>query len=224
MNGPRDRCNRQDRRTRSRPGRSPGPTAGRRNGRRRWPPPRTKVVLSVPLTVNSPSARSRSSGAHSIMCAASRLALATHAIGGGVDRHAGGRQRARAPGADAHGHPVGIALDHVDVVDVAAEAISRDLAPSGLVALPVAVAAGEDGDTPVRMDAHAGDVVAADLGAEVVHHLDWAGARHVEEGRDADAHPLALRPERRLLGAERIVIAERLGLRHERGAGRRNRR
>ena len=39
--------------------------------------------------------------------------------------------------------------------------------------------------------------------------------RHVEEGRDADAHPLPLRPERRLLGAERIIIGERPDLLHQ---------
>ena len=105
------------------------------------------------------------------------LGLGHDAVGGSVDRHAGGRQRARAPGADAHGHAVGIALHQVDMVDVAAEAVGGDLAPGSLVTLAVAVAAGEHGDAPVRVHAHAGDVIAADLGAEVVHHLDRAGAR-----------------------------------------------
>ena len=70
------------------------------------------------------------------------------------DRRHADRARARAVGAHAELHLVGVAVDDRDVVDRDAEPIGDELGEGRLVALAVGVRAGEDFDRAGRIDAH----------------------------------------------------------------------
>ena len=69
------------------------------------------------------------------------------------DRRHADRARARAVGAHAELHLVGVAMHHADILDRDAQPLGNDLREGGLVALPVLVTAGEELDRAGRVDA-----------------------------------------------------------------------
>ena len=85
------------------------------------------------------------------------LALLDDLLAGVDDRLAADRDRARAVGAHADRGLVGVAVDHLDVLDRHAELLGDQLRERGLVALAVGVGAGEH--------LHHAGVAEADLGA-----------------------------------------------------------
>ncbi len=107
------------------------------------------------------------------------------------DRGHADRAGARAVGAHAHLHLVGVAVDDGDVLDRDAEAVGHELRESRLVALAVAMRARQDLDRPYRVDAHFGrfpETYAAAEGADRLRRRDAAG---LDEGGEADAAQLA---------------------------------
>ena len=92
---------------------------------------------SVPRTVNRPPANSRSSALASSRCAASGLGLLDHLVDGLDERLTTDHQRARAVGVEALGRDLGVAVQHLDVLERDPEPVGHDLAERRLVALPV---------------------------------------------------------------------------------------
>jgi hypothetical protein len=107
-----------------------------------------RLLLSVPFTRKVPSANSMSSrGLQQV--GRDLLALVDDLVAGLGEGRAADRQRARAVGAHAEGDLAGVAVHDLDVLEGHAEGLGDELGEGGLVALAVAVAAGEDGDEPV---------------------------------------------------------------------------
>ena len=77
-------------------------------------------------------------------------------FGGQVERRAGHGGRARATGAFAIGHQVGVALHVMHVVGIEAEPVAHQLLEYGLVALSLRVGAGEYGQRAGAVEAHLG--------------------------------------------------------------------
>ena len=98
---------------------------------------------------------------------------------------------ARAVGAHAELHLVGVAMDDRDVVDADAEAVVDDLGEGGLVALAVGVGAGQDLDRADRIDPHFGQFPEADAGAERADRRRRRDAAGLDPAREADAAELA---------------------------------
>ena len=111
-------------------------------------PARAQVTSrsAMPFTPKPPSVCSMSSTPASSRCAAISLARAA-AARRGVDRAAGGLQRARAQRAGALRHQRGVGLDELDLVHRHAEDARSDLRVGGLVTLAVRARAGHDRDT-----------------------------------------------------------------------------
>ncbi|MCY1306023.1 hypothetical protein D9M70_558550 [compost metagenome] len=82
------------------------------------------------------------------------LCLGLHLVERLDDRRHADRAGARAVGAHAHLHLVGIAMHDVDAVNRNAEAVGDELGKGGLVALAVAVRAGQHLDGADSVDAH----------------------------------------------------------------------
>ncbi len=80
-------------------------------------------------------------------------------------RHAD-RPRARAVGAHAHLHLVGVAVDDVDAVDRHAEAVGDQLGEGGFMPLPVAVRPGQNLDGADGIDSDLGRFPETDAGTE----------------------------------------------------------
>src|SRR6516162_9802368 len=107
-----------------------------------------------------------------------RFGLGGDPLGGGVDCRSTDGRRARAAGALADEHLIGVALDVVDLVRVEPEPVARDLLEDRLVALALGDAAGEQRD-------RAG-FVEPDLGA-----LEALRGRALDGVGEADAAQLA---------------------------------
>ena len=107
------------------------------------------MPLSVPLTVNRPPENSRSSTLASSRCAANDLGLLDHLVGREDQRLTTDDERARAVGVQALGRDLGVAVQHLDVLERHAEPVGDDLAPRRLVALAVRGGAGETSTLPV---------------------------------------------------------------------------
>ena len=179
----------------ARPPRGPAPRRGsaRSTGA---PPPRPRRKRQLALAARDAERRRRRSstcsGFASSRCAAMRVAFALTFC----DRHVHGRaadhEAAAAERADAVGDHVGVAVQHLDVVDVDAERVGRHLREGRLLALPVRRRAGHDDHVAGRLDAH--------LGRSPSCRVRWIGDAPVRrpepadlgEGRDADADELAL--------------------------------
>ena len=107
------------------------------------------------------------------------------------------------------GNAVRVALYDLDIGHVAAEAVSHDLRVGRGVGLAVVVAAAEHGDLAAGVDPDGGDVPEPHAAAEGGGQPARPGAAGTDEGRHADPHQHAVRPEPRLLGPERVEIGER---------------
>ena len=106
---------------------------------RRW-----SRCLSVPATLNMPFSNSMSSTDGLQQMGGDLLALGDDLVGRLDDGRAADRERARAVGAHAERHRAGVAVDDLDLLDRHAELVGDDLGEGRLVALAVAVRAGED--------------------------------------------------------------------------------
>ncbi len=104
-------------------------------------------------------------------------------------RHADGA-RARAVGAHAELHLVGVAVHDRDVVDRNAEPVGDKLGERGLVALTVAVRASENLDRAGRVDPDLGRFPAAEPGTKRASGLAGCDAARLDVGREADAPKL----------------------------------
>ena len=107
------------------------------------------------------------------------------------DRRHADRAGARAIGAHAELHLVGVAMNDRDIVDRNAEPLRNQLRKRRLVALPV-VGAGENFDGAGRIDAHLGGFPQADAGAERADRLRRRDAAGFDIGRQADAAQFAV--------------------------------
>ncbi len=112
------------------------------------------------------------------------------------DRRAADRERARAVGAHAERNAAGVAVHDVDVVDRDAEPRRDDLRERRLVALAVAVRAGEDRDAAGRVHAH-------------LARLEQPGARAERAGDVRRREPAGL-DVRRVADARAACRASRL--------------
>ena len=107
------------------------------------------------------------------------------------DRRAADRERARAVGAHAEQHAAGVAVHDVDVLDRNAEARRDDLRERRLVALAVAVRAGEHRHAAGRMHAHLAGLEQARARAERARDVRRRDAAGLDVGRVAEAAQLA---------------------------------
>ena len=128
------------------------------------------------------------------------LDLARGARGRGA-RH---RRRARTPGARAVRRLVGVAFLDLDLLRRQAQLGRDDLRVRRRVALPLAHRAETRDRAAGGIDADVAAVEQADT--ENVADLGRAGADDLGEGRDADAHQLAVGALLRLLAAQAVVV------------------
>ena len=98
---------------------------------------------------------------------------------------------ARAVGAHAELHLVGVAVDDLHLADRNAETLGDQLREGGLVALAVAVRAGEDFDGADRIDADFGGFPQADAGAQAADRFRGRDAAGLDVAGEADAAQLA---------------------------------
>ncbi|MEA3192053.1 MAG: aerobic carbon-monoxide dehydrogenase large subunit, partial [Betaproteobacteria bacterium] len=119
------------------------------------------------------------------------LALGDDLVDGLVDRRHADGARARAVGAHAELHLVGIAVHDGDGLDRHAEPVGDELGEGGLVALAVAVRAGQHLDGAGRIDPHLGRFPQADAGPERPHGLRGRDAAGLDVAREAEAPELA---------------------------------
>ncbi|MEJ2434946.1 MAG: hypothetical protein P8Y53_17975 [Pseudolabrys sp.] len=103
--------------------------------------------------------------------------------------------RARAAGAFAVEHLVGVALDVLHLARVETEPVAHDLLERGLVPLALAVGAGEHGDAAVALEAHFGAFQAGRASA-----LDGVG--------QAEAQQLAALSRLRLALLEALAVGQ----------------
>ena len=132
------------------------------------------------------------------------------------DRGEADRGRARAIGAHAELHLVGVAMDDLHLADRNAEALGDELAEGRLMALAVAVRSRQDLDGADRIDAHFGGFPQADAGAEAADRFRRRDAAGLDVAGDADAAQLAFGLGFRLARREAGVI-DRLHRGVERG-------
>src|ERR1700738_3533301 len=93
------------------------------------------MLRSVPTTVNLPSANSRSGSGGCEQVRREPLALVDDFTGREAQRRTADDHRARAVRAHAEGHPIGVAVDVLDVVRVEAEPLAEDLLECRLMPL-----------------------------------------------------------------------------------------
>ena len=116
-----------------------------------------------------------------------RLGLLDHLVGGPDQRLATDDQRPRAVGVEALGRDLGVAVQHLDVLERDAEPVGDDLAERRLVALAVRGGAGDDLDLAGGQHPHARVLPAAGAVVERAEHPGRRQAAHLGERRDADA-------------------------------------
>ena len=119
------------------------------------------------------------------------LALGDHLVERLEDRRHADRAGARAIGAHAHLHLVGVAMNDRDIVDRNAETIRDELGEGRLVTLAVAVRAGENLDRADRIDPDLGRFPQADTRTERTHRCRGGDAAGLDIGGEADAAQLA---------------------------------
>ena len=161
-----------------------------------------------------PSLKSTVSGGNLQHEARDLLGLGDHLVGGVEDRRHADRARARAVGAHAELHLVGIAVHDGDLLDGDAELLRHELGEGGLVALAVAVRAGEHLDRAGRIDAHFRGLPQADAGAERADRGARRDAAGLDVGGEADAALHALLGALRLAGGEARVVGKLQRLAH----------
>ena len=123
----------------------------------------------MPATVNLPSANSISASAASSIWAAIFLPLLTIlsiALTSAVPPTASEREHR----SHAERNLAGVAVDNLDLVEGEAQPVRHELGEGRLVALAMAVRAGEDGDAAGRVHAHLGALVEAGPRAEPAGH------------------------------------------------------
>ena len=125
------------------------------------------------------------------------------------DRRAADGDRARSVGAHAEGHPVGVAMDHVDVFDRHAEPVGDDLRKGGLVPLAVGVRSSEHGHRAGRVEAHLGGFVAARPGADRAGDIRGREPARFDIGGKTDSATLAAALRLFAPGLETREIRER---------------
>ena len=121
-------------------------------------------------------------------------------------RGAAHRRRARPVGAESVRRVVGVAVDHVDVVDAQPELVRDDLRERRLV--PLALGLHADRDLRGAGGRHADRRAVVHRQPEHVHVLARPGADGLGEEGDADPHQLAATALERLLGPQRVVVRE----------------
>ena len=143
-------------------------------------------------------------------------------LGGGEDvfaQHEPGLQHrlaadagaARGPGAAAVGRGVGVTGDHAHAVDADTDRIGRDLREDGLGALALLAHAGHHRDHAAGLEPDRGAILRGD--ARAAHAIEGgAGVGQLDQRGDADAAVHALGTQRGLLGAQRVVVAQRARL------------
>ena len=125
--------------------------------------------------------------------------------------------RARAVGAHAELHLVGVAMDDLDLADRNAEPLGDQLREGGLVALAVAVRSRQDLDGADRIDPDFGGFPQADAGAEAADRFRGRDAAGLDVAGEADAAQLAF-GLRLGLARREAGIVDRLHRGVERGA------
>ena len=118
-------------------------------------------MRSVPATENLPASNWMSDFGGLEQMRRDLLALDDHLVGRLRQRRAADHQRARAIGAHAELHAVGIAEHDVDILEGHAELLGDDLRKGRLMALAVIVRADQHRDLAGRMHAHRGALIEA---------------------------------------------------------------
>ena len=122
------------------------------------------------------------------------------------DRRHADRAGARAVGAHAHLHLVGVAVDDRHIFHRDAEPTGDELGEGRFVALPVTVRAGQDLDRADHVDAHFRRFPEADAAAERADRRRWRDAAGFDIGGESDAAKLALRGRGGLARREALVV------------------
>ena len=132
------------------------------------------------------------------------------------DRGAAHGEAATAVGAHAEQHLAGVAMLDRDVLERDAQLVGHDLRERGLVALAMAVAAGEDGDLAGGMHAHLAGLEQAGARAQGAGDARWRDAAGLDVGRVAEAALQALGRAGRLARFEAGDVGELDRARHRR--------
>ena len=163
----------------------------------------------MPATVNFPSLNSMSPSAASRTKRRDLLGLGLDLVERLDDRRHADRARARAVGAHAELHLVGVAMHDRNVLDRNAEPVRHELGEGRLVALAVAVRSGEDFDRTGWIDPHFRRFPQADAAAERADRLRRRNAARFDIGGNADAAQLAV-PRRLALALGEAFIVGKL--------------
>ena len=148
-------------------------------------------LRSVPATENVPCSNSMSCSLASSRCAAIFLPFAMTLSARLRQRRAADDQRARAVGAHAELHFVGVAEHDFDVLERHAELFADDLREGRLVTLAVIVRADQHGHLAGRMDAHGCAFVEPAARAEPAGNARGRKAAGFDIGAEPDAAQLA---------------------------------
>ena len=166
-----------------------------------------------PRTENRPGVHSRSSAEASSRSAAITLAFSTTLSQADDQGHPADRQRPRPVGVQALGRDLGVAVQHLDVLERHAELVGDDLAPRRLVPLAVRAGSGDDLDLAGGQHPDRRVLPAAGAVGQRAEHPGRGEAAHLGEGRDADAEldRVVAGPALLLLGAQLVVVEQLLG-------------
>ena len=158
-------------------------------------------MRSVPATLNSPASNSMSCSLLSRRWAAIFLPLTNDLVARLRQRRAADDERARAVGAHAELHLVGVAEHDIDIVERHAEFLADDLREGRLVALAVTVRADEHRDLSGRMHAHGRALIKTAARAEPTGDARRGQAAGLDVSAEPDAAQLAVaRGDRLALG------------------------
>ena len=130
------------------------------------------------------------------------LALGDDLVARLRERRAADDQRARAVGAHAELHLVGVAEHDVDILERHAEFLADDLRVGRLVTLAVIVRADKHGDLAGRVDAHGRALIKTAARAEPSGDARWRQAAGLDIGAEPDAAQLAVARRCRLAFGE----------------------
>jgi hypothetical protein len=148
------------------------------------------LLLSVPATLNLPSLNSMSPSGRLQQVRRDLLALGDDLVQRLDDRGAADGERAGSVRPHAEQHAARVAVDDVDVLERNAELRRDHLRERRLVALAVAVRAGEHGDASGRMDAHLAGLEQTRARAECAGHRRRCDSARFDVRRVADARSL----------------------------------
>ncbi len=126
------------------------------------------------------------------------LAFRHHLVAGLGQRGAAHHQRARAVGAHAELHPIGIAKHDIDIVERHPEFLRHDLREGRFMALAMIVGADQDRHLSGRMHPHGGALVKSTAGAEAPGKARRRQPAGLDIGRIAKSTELAVAFRRRL--------------------------